>query len=261
MPNKKQTNARKGTKWSARSADRVEVDGCSDDTNSNSNHSQPPPSAKKGKISLSDETKTLNKIKTRNVTRSTTDCGKAGGEPSGVNSVQVAKQPSKQKQTGEEEPNDVESAQFEEDGDVVHMEINDGGAAATEFKSDYDSDESESEEEEDLADDQTEPDYDDVEHNSFTDEGTTVSETKSEGGAVSSQQNNRARKTKQNKKAKDLQRLSVEAKLDSLSSSLEMMKDLFMQSGIMSNKADTKEDDGAGPSTSRQQTGKDGFSN
>ena len=202
----------------------------------------------------------MHKIKTRNVTRSMIGVDKAGREPSGVNSVQVARQPSKQKQTEEEDPNDVESAQFEEDGDVVHMEINDGGAAVAEFKSDYDSDESESEEEEDLADDQTEPDYEDVDHNSFTDEGATVSETESEG-AVSSQQDKRAKKTKQNKKSDELQRLRVEAKLDSLSSSLEMMKDLFLQSGIMTGKAGTKENDGAGPSTSRQQTGKDVISN
>ena len=48
-------------------------------------------------------------------------------------------------------PESEDITEFIEDGEIIQMEINDGGAAAQEFQSDYDSAESESESEDESS--------------------------------------------------------------------------------------------------------------
>ena len=129
----------------------------------------------------------------------------------------------------------TEVHQFEEDGELIQMEINDGGAAVAEFESDP-RPETESE---------TESDSDGEPHcESAAEEIAEESESKSDSEVDSTKAPDKGDKTAKNNKGSKSQRKSMEDKLDNLSSTLEVMKDFFLNSGMLNN---SKRDQGNTP--------------
>ena len=117
---------------------------------------------------------------------------------------------------------DTELHQFVEDGEIIQMEINDGGAAAAEFSSHPASDnESDCESDEDGTDHYTADDTDVMEAEESPDE-----QPSSQGSIT----NVELLKTEQAK------RKSMEEKLENMSNTLEVMWDFFMTSGMMQQK-------------------------
>ena len=124
--------------------------------------------------------------------------------------------------------NNSEVHEFEEDGEHIQMEINDGGAATAEFSSDPES-ENDSKEESEGS-----------EHNvtmeTDVDIGTEGEPWAEQNVNTSSQDENTQNQLLMIEREK---RQSIEEKLENMSSTLEVMKDFFMNSGFMDkNKQD-----------------------
>ena len=131
--------------------------------------------------------------------------------------------------------NETETHQFEEDGELIQMEINDGGAAAAEFASESSGSESDSDEELDQnpsRDEQTE----DTE--AQTSDGNSDSEMRQEPGTSATDKS--GVKEKWPIKVKS-QRKSVEEKLDNLNNTLEVMKEFFLNSGMVGQPSTSQE--------------------
>ena len=123
----------------------------------------------------------------------------------------------------------VTSANFDEDGDVIQMEINDGGAAEAEFASDR-LDRSEDSAESDQETDK----YSDEE----SEEGELTDRTDNEDGtavANTSCYDPVSPPAKKAKKSKHESWRSVKDRLDNLSDTLKIMKDFMLQKGMMNH--------------------------
>ena len=120
-------------------------------------------------------------------------------------------------QDSEFDKNYAEHANFEEDGEMIQMEINDGGAAEQEFASELSSD-SESEEENEQE----------LEAGEIT-EGSASEDEEPEQPA----EKRIKKKSSSNKSTKSTARVSVEARLDTLTDTLSVMKDFMLQNRIM----------------------------
>ena len=130
---------------------------------------------------------------------------------------------------------ETQRTEFIEEGEIIQMEINDGGATAEEFASegenadvdtDSEADDNYSEEgrstQYEMEDDHVSDTEPEVEQESFTCGDDCVSESK--------------KKDKQSK----MQRLrSVEDTLDDVSSTLAVMKNFFLNNGLIDNEANT----------------------
>ena len=116
----------------------------------------------------------------------------------------------------------MHSFEFEEEGDQIVMEINDGGAAANEFASEVD---------EELGSQETDSEVEQSESDgeiTSEPEEFTHDEVESEQLISSSQ----TTPQKPKKRRKESNRRSVEDRLDTLSSTLLAMKELLVKSGI-----------------------------
>ena len=112
------------------------------------------------------------------------------------------------------DPTETEMHEFVEDGEIIQMEINDGGAAAAEFGSDADPD---------TGTDPKPNTDEESEYNTTWDNDKTEGET-SDGGCLTT--------TQEERNAEDRHQL-MQDRLDSMSSALEVMKDFFINSGLM----------------------------
>ena len=130
----------------------------------------------------------------------------------------------------------VEIAQFEEDGDLVQMEIDDGGAAAAEFASEGEIEDSDSESEDGNGDDaglsENEASQDQDSQNEEQSASSEMDQNESRDDVDLTAINHKVKKAKRRE-----QRRSMEEKIDKLSDTV-----LTMQQIIMKN----KEEAGAG---------------
>ena len=111
--------------------------------------------------------------------------------------------------------------EFVKEGEIIQMEINDGGAAAQEFASDneYSDEETASDGEMDMTVSQTMENHANSDH--------------SDNDQQIEEYNTVEYKCKQaEKRSKKAEGKSMEEKLDSLSSTLEVMKDFFIKGGL-----------------------------
>ena len=125
---------------------------------------------------------------------------------------------------GEDNDLEMEVTRFEEDGEIINMEITDGGAAAAEFQSEEE-DESESEESEG-----TPTDHSETEAGEITEDSEVEQESAGEPESPIPQ-----KRCKQDKARRE----SVEARLDSLTDSLNVVKE-FVMTQIQSQQANKK---------------------
>ena len=141
----------------------------------------------------------------------------------------------------------VETVQFEEDGHEMQMEINDGGAATAEFAS-KSSDNSESEESDDNDNDWENNSQDDMDTGEITEVSESESEAEnheiSERDQMTPPQQKTARSMKAKARAKK-ERHSVEDRLDTLTDTLQVMKNFMMKKGMFDELA-------PGPSTAKE---------
>ena len=199
----------------------------SDGTNSNSNHSQDILTAvKRGRPALlepkvnkdaheASSSRSNGPKKNSGERKSTSQCKKVASEQSSKRSRNA-----NESRNLSESEDLTEKAEFIEDGELIQMEINDGGAAAAEFQSDYDSVESDSESEEEC-DTSQEMETSEVEAS----DSEPMNENMSTGET--------SRQDGQNQSEPSAAKTSVEDKIDNLSSTIEVMKEIFMKSGIM----------------------------
>ena len=224
MPNTRKTaarlatNTKRGSKQATKNSS-VSKDTVMADDNVNSNHSNVQ-SPKWQKISVTDYAKRKNKV-SRQSSDNLVNSSKAKGASCSV--------------SGEVDDFITEVHQFEEDGELIQMEINDGGASVAEFESDP-GPETESE---------TESDSDGEPHcESAAEEIVEESESKSDSEVDSTKAPDKQDKTVKSNKGTKSQQKSMEDKLDNLSSTLEVMKDFFLNSGMLNN---SKRDQGNTP--------------
>ena len=134
------------------------------------------------------------------------------------------------------------AAEFEEEGVLINMEINDGGAAAAEFASEEEIDQHETNEES-----ESDSDSDEEQHNSIGNESGEIVTTQSESDLEDSSdgemsQHNKDKLAKSpvaKKKRKDAWK-SIEDRLDTMSSSLLAMTELLKQNGIITEPSTSK---------------------
>ena len=141
-----------------------------------------------------------------------------------------------------EDPNNT-TANFVEDGDEIQMEINDGGAATTEFESDHsiDPDESGSEVESEGSDEGL------ISESEYEDKGKERADSQIENDEDiddEPQSVKRRCKDKQVKKKAE-KRQSVEEQLDDLNDTLKVMKQFMMQN--MNDGSSSSKSPGRGP--------------
>ena len=129
----------------------------------------------------------------------------------------------------------TEVVQFEEDGDAIQMEINDGGAAAKEFASDIDTDEENSvsqnetfDNSEDSESDQETAENSDPDPEFISELGEIVEDSGSEAEPEPVKKVKKSTNPKHKRK-----RESVEDRLDNLSNTLIAMKELLTQKGLV----------------------------
>ena len=118
---------------------------------------------------------------------------------------------------------DTERVEFEEDGETIQMEINDGGAAANEFSSEDDGTNNSSQDDDEISSESenseaSETDAESDELTTETDEEFNCSTCRSP--------------VPKKKRAKANRKKSVEQQLSSMNSTLAVMKDLLMKKGI-----------------------------
>ena len=126
----------------------------------------------------------------------------------------------------------TESVTFDEEGETVHMEISDGGAAAVEFQSDNgnmtDSQESESES------DQSEIEYGEIQSNTEDTDKVSSQNRDNDTDYELDEASSKRHKSKMN-------RSSVEDQLHDMSNTLMAMQELLMKKGIsMENEPERK---------------------
>ena len=142
------------------------------------------------------------------------------------------------------DPQHSQVTEFTEEGELIQMEINDGGAAAAEFASEdeeADSDESKSEQgnsssdEEDLVTDDDHPMETEDKGDDPQSEGgdTELDEAQTSFEVANSPNNSPARSRKDRKQRKREKRKSMEDKIESMSNAIIAMQDLFVQSGML----------------------------
>ena len=155
--------------------------------------------------------------------------------------------------------NNTETVRFQEDGEMIDMETSDGGAAALDFKSDEEgelnSDNSDGEEMDQGSDD--EPDGNDDE-TTKTDGGNTsieeedMKKTSEQSDSDCDGVTSTPPAKKKKSKSKKARKQSVEEQISSLSSSMKMMQDMLLESGLLANK-----DKGNKKDKKKNQTGMD----
>ena len=138
--------------------------------------------------------------------------------------------------------NQNEKVQFREDGDLIVMEINDGGAAAAEFASETEdnSDDSESEMDE-TSDDGTmsEGEIPDDGDGESQDEQpiTTASDSEIDNPSQDQYQEGRQTYRHEKKKRKKDKRKSMEDKIDTMSNTLLAWQEIMMKNGLLNKEA------------------------
>ena len=208
--------------------------------NENTNHSKADsteldlndmlPSSSKRQRNESEARRTQSKTKSSSRSRNSSARGHLSAERASSSS-----------QMDYEEPDEcaTETHQFEEDGDLIQMEINDGGAAAAEFGSEPETANDEAtESESELSDQETAEGSDtpeDQEHN-------LTSVTRSPVTSTSGARNH----LDQDLLAVEIQhRESLKSKLENMNSTLEVMKDFFL-SGSFGENGNRKKNQGGG---------------
>ena len=145
--------------------------------------------------------------------------------------------------------------EFQEEDEIIHMEIDDGGVVAAEFASDEEGEiASETDTDEDAS-----PDRDTELPSQERGEASTMEtelDTEPEY-AVRSQVVDKRKVIKKRRETED-KRQSVEQKLDDMSSTLEVMKQFFVKGGFMNEKdqATLKDRNGKEPSKGKTQNPK-----
>ena len=123
--------------------------------------------------------------------------------------------------------NEIEKTEFIEDGEVIQMEINDGGAAATEFTSEM---EESDQEDGEINYDTSSQEIDD----SQNENKNYASELEQDAGSIEEyfivpKSKHNSERVNESEKCR-----SMEDKLDNLNSTLEVMKNYFIRGGLMS---------------------------
>ena len=127
-------------------------------------------------------------------------------------------------QEGQVDPGNTQTTEFIEDGEIINMEINDGGAAAREFGSEFKQDDpEESDRESDDPEMDHETSVDEVNNTCCENEAETDQSFAEEESPQ--EQRNTPKKRAENKRAK---KRSLEVQLENMSSTLEVMKDFFL---------------------------------
>ena len=137
----------------------------------------------------------------------------------------------------------TEKVQFEEDGEIVHMEIDDGGAAAAEFSSEYESEGNNSfQNTEDSS--ESEHSYNEETDAESGEINNSDTETECQQNFDCSRDNLESPKSKKIKKKSS--RPSVEDQLSSMNNTLSAMRELLKKKDIteFTNSSDSKNDRG-----------------
>ena len=121
-------------------------------------------------------------------------------------------------QYDEGQNDNLNKAKFIEEEEIIHMEIDDGGRAAEEFSSDYENN----------------SDSDSIADQGVDDQSDGQAAAEDSDTENSQDQRDEMRSKRKNVKDREQRkRLSIEDKLDGLSNTLEVMKDIFVKSGFM----------------------------
>ena len=129
------------------------------------------------------------------------------------------------------DPNETEMHEFAEEGELIQMEINDGGAAAEEFCSDQESQDQTESDEDESDEERAEPN--DTTRERDTDDYTSEPITESEEEDPT--ETEPVHKRSKGRHKPDLQHQLIQDQLDAMSSSIREMKEFFMSSKMMEN--------------------------